>query len=38
MRFVFNPNELYKYIYILEEYNENEYLVFEVVWEASYTN
>ena len=38
MKYVFNPNELYKKIYILEEFSNEKYLVFEVEWKASYIN
>lgn len=36
MKYVFNPNLLYERIFILEDYNEEDYLVVEVEWKPSY--
>lgn len=36
MKYIFDPNLLYKNIYILEDYNETQFLVFEVKWKALY--
>lgn len=38
MKYVFNPNSLYKQIFILEEINDDEYLIFEVKWKPYYNN
>lgn len=38
MKYVFDPNLLYKQIFILEVYNEIEYLIFEVKWKPYYNN
>lgn len=38
MKYVFNPNELYQKIYIIEEYDSEKYILFEVEWKASYIN